>query len=235
MNMPAPKASPIRIMLLNDHPIVLWGLEQLIETQGSSMLVVAKTGHADEALGLLATTQPDVVVLSLDLHGEDAVALIEAFSVRSNARVLILTGSHDTTLHDSAILAGASGVILKSDAIETILKAIVKTSQGEIWLNRFATNRIFHELTHRKAPFSQDIEQDKLNCLTPREREIVAVIACDSGNCCKHIAEKLHISEHTLRNHLAAIYEKLGLSNRLQLFAYANMHGLTTTGTASHH
>lgn len=233
MNMPAPNAVPIRIMLINDHPIVLWGLEHLIETQPAVMRVVARTGRADEALELLATTQPDVVVLSLDLHGENGIELIVSFTARSDARILILTGSHDTDLHDSAILAGASGVILKSDAIETILKAIVKTYQGEIWLDRNATNRLLHELTHRNGPPAHDHEQEKMASLTAREREIVGEIACDAESCSKLIALKLHISEHTLRNHLAAIYEKLGLSSRLQLFAYANRHGLRNVRATS--
>lgn len=226
MSMPVPNAAPIRIMLVNDHPIVLWGLEHLIETQPAVMRVVARTGRAEEALELLATTQPDVVVLSLDLHGENGIALIVSFTACSDARILILTGSHDTDLHDGAILAGASGVILKSDAIETILKAIVKTYQGEIWLDRNSTNRLLHELTHRNGPPAHDHEQEKIASLTAREREIVGEIACDAESCSKLIALKLHISEHTLRNHLAAIYEKLGLSSRLQLFAYANRHGL---------
>jgi DNA-binding NarL/FixJ family response regulator len=146
----------------------------------------------------------------------------------SSARVLILTGVRDPAVHDKAILAGACGVVLKEDKAETILKAIERAYLGELWLDRAATGRIFVELSRRTVePPAQDIQKQRISSLTVRERQVVAEMASDAGATSRSVAERLNISEHTLRNHLTSIYEKLGLSSRLELWAYANEHGLT--------
>jgi DNA-binding NarL/FixJ family response regulator len=212
-------------MLIDNHPIVLWGLERLIETALSPMQVVAKAASASETLERLEAANPDVVLLDIDLSGEDGMLLIPLIK-HSGAKVLVLTGSRDTSLHDAAMLAGASGVIPKADATESILKAIQKIHEGEIWLDRGATHRIFQELSRKQDRPARDTEQARIESLTAREREIAIEIAATPESSCKRIAERLHISEHTLRNHLASIYEKLGLSSRLQLFAYAGKHRL---------
>ena len=112
----------------------------------------------------------------------------------------------------------------KGESAETILKAIRKVHEGEIWLDRTATGRIFLELSRNKANEALNPEQKKIASLTPRERQIVAEIGSDAAAGSKQIAERLHISEHTLRNHIASIYEKLEVSSRLELFAYAGKH-----------
>jgi two-component system, NarL family, nitrate/nitrite response regulator NarL len=142
--------------------------------------------------------------------------------------VLILTGMRDPAVHDKAILAGACGVVLKEDKAETILKAVERAYLGELWLDRAATGRIFVELSRRtSAPPVKDIQKARIASLTARERQIVTEMATDAGSTTRMVAERLCISEHTLRNHLTSIYEKLGVSSRLELWAYANEHGLT--------
>jgi DNA-binding NarL/FixJ family response regulator len=175
---------------------------------------------------LLDDVKPDIILLDLDLGGESGINSVQALIAKSGAKVLVLTGSRDASLHDSAVLAGAVGVVEKGEPAETILKAIQKVHEGEIWLDRTATGRIFLELSRSKSAGALNPEQRKIASLTPRERQIVAEIGSDAAASSRIIAERLHISEHTLRNHIASIYEKLEVSSRLELFAYAGRHGI---------
>lgn len=216
----------IRVMLVDDHRSVLWGLQRLIDGEMPRMAVVATAHDAEQALPLLALHEVDVVLLDLDLRGRSGVDLIPQVLARSRARVLVLTGSRDSALHDKAVLAGACGVISKEDPAETILKAIEKAYLGELWLDRTATGRIFVALSKHGNGLSSDPHNARIATLTARERQIVFEMASDAGATTRAVAKKLCISEHTLRNHLTSIYDKLGVSSRLELWAYANEHGL---------
>ncbi|MGH8650446.1 MAG: response regulator transcription factor, partial [Burkholderiales bacterium] len=101
-----------------------------------------------------------------------------------------------------------------------------------LWLDRVATGRIFLEFSRDKVVPSADPERTKIASLTDREREVVSIAATHAGANAKAIAEMLFISEHTLRNHLTSIYDKLQVANRLELFAYAHKHGLAKAFSA---
>ena len=213
-------------MLIDDHRSVLWGLEKLIDSESPRMQVVGTATNSIEAMNLLGTISPDVILIDLDLNGESGVSIIPNLMEKSNAKILVLTGSRDLSLHDNAMLVGARGVVGKGDTAETILKAIAMVYQGEIWIDRSATSRIFNALSHKKNNVSDDPEQQKIATLTRKERLTVAEIANDATASTKIIADRLCIGESTLRNHLTSIYAKLELSSRLELFVYANKHGI---------
>jgi DNA-binding NarL/FixJ family response regulator len=218
---------PIRVFVIDDHRSILWGLERLIESGAPRLRVVGTAVNCTEALKLLEAASPDVILLDIDLGDENGVQEIPKITAITNARILILTGMRDESLHDKAVLAGASGVVLKEASAETILTAIEKVNEGQLWLDRIATGRIFFEFSRENAAQAADPERAKIATLTEREREIVAVSATHAGANARSIAELLSISEHTLRNHLTSIYDKLDVANRLELFAYAHKHGLT--------
>lgn len=224
--------NPIKIILVDDHRSVLWGLDKLIEGEHPRMQVVGTATTLVEAMRLMGETSPDVIVMDIDLNGESGISAIPKIIAQSSAKVLMLTGSRDHSLHDAAILAGAKGVVEKGEDAVTILKAIEKIASGEIWLDRAATSRIFLELSIKRTAVARDPEQNKIASLTPRERQIVAEISSDAAANSRIISERLHISEHTLRNHLTSVYEKLELSSRLELFAYASKHNLTKQAVA---
>jgi len=211
--MSAQDSGPIRVFLIDDHRSILWGLERLIETGTPAMRVVGSATSYTEALELLDAAAPDVIVLDIDLGKESGLDAIPRLMAASAAKILVL--------------AGARGVVGKEASAETILTAIARVHEGQLWLDRAATGRIFVEFSRKGAPPPADPEQQKIESLTDREREIVAVTANNAGANAQAIAEKLHISEHTLRNHLTSIYGKLGVANRLELFAYAHQHNLT--------
>jgi two-component system nitrate/nitrite response regulator NarL len=217
----------IRVLLVNDLPIVAWGLERLIESQQPRLELAGTATSQDEALRLLGAAPADVIVVDLDGgYGAHGIADLRD---ASRAKVLALTASPDIRLRDSAVLAGASGILGKIEPVAVLLKAIEKIHAGELWIDRAATGRIFVELARRKAAENADPEQRKIALLTRREGRVVAEIARDASAIGRDIAQRLHISEHTLRNHLTSIYAKLGLGNRLELYAYANRHGMLET------
>ncbi len=218
----------IRILLIDDHRSVSWGLERLIESEGNDMTVVGSATNGSDALRLLDSVTADVILLDLDLGQESGLDLIPLLSAKSKARILVLTGLRDQLVHDKAILAGAKGVIEKTACAESILNAITKVHAGEMWIDRGATNRILLELS-RKESTSRDVcpEAQKMATLTDKERLVIVAITTQVGTTTKAISGSLFISESTLRNHLTSIYSKLGVASRLELFAYAGKHNLT--------
>jgi DNA-binding NarL/FixJ family response regulator len=221
-------ASTIRVFLIDDHRSILWGLEKLIETAKPAMQVVGSATSYVQALKLLPEAAPDVILLDLDLGEENGLHAIPQLLAASPAtKILVLTGLRDEAVHHSAVLAGARGVIEKEARAESILSAITKVNQGEIWLDRATTGKLLVEISRKMdGRNAVDSAGRKIAALTIREREIITVTVTNAGATAKTIAEKLRISEHTLRNHLTSIYEKLGVANRLELFAFAHEHKL---------
>lgn len=218
--------TPIRVMLVDDHRAVLWGLEKLIDGERPRMEVVGKATNCAEAFKLADIVRPDVIVLDIGLGEENGIDAIPELIQRSKANVLVLTGLRSSTVQDQAVLAGARGIVHKEDPAETILKAIEKIHSGEIWLDRVSTGRIFVALSKNGGPMRADPERTKIDALTAREREVISELVADPSSNYKKIADRLHITEHTVRNHLTNIYSKLGVINRLELFVFAQKHGL---------
>lgn len=225
--MSEPESGPIRVFLIDDHRSILWGLERLIESGTPGMQVVGSASSCADALKLVENAAPNVILLDIDLGSENGVAEIPKLIAKSPAKILVLTGLRDESTHDRAVLAGACGVVQKEASAETIISAIQKVHDGQLWLDRNATRRVFFEFSRENSAKSIDPERAKISALTNREREIVAIAANNAGANAKMIAQNLYISEHTLRNHLTSIYAKLDVANRLELFAYAHKHGLT--------
>lgn len=208
-------------------PLVAWGLERLVESAAPRL---ALAGSADSvAACLLSLPYQAADVLVLDLDGEDGIDSLADLHRQTNAKILVLSSSGNVTLHDSAVLAGARGVVDKREAAPTLLKAIEKVYEGEMWIDRNATSRIFLDLARKKAASAKDPEQQKIARLTRRERQTIAAMADDAAAPGKLVAERLHISERTLRNHLTSVYSKLGLTNRVELYAYAHRHGFSNS------
>jgi len=218
-------APPIRVVLVDDHRTVLRGLEWLINTE-PAMRVCGTATNLEDARRLCVEHKPHVLVLDLDLGAQSGAEAIPEFARLTS--VLILTGIRDATLHHAAVAAGARGVVPKEAEPDTILKAIRKVNDGEIWLDRVGMQKVF-SLLNSRATAAPRTDDPAVAALTPREREIIRLLSANAGAPAKRIASLLDISEHTLRNHLSSIYSKVGVANRLGLYEFAQKHRLATT------
>ena len=224
-----PRGGPIRVMLVEDHQTMLWGLERLIEGERPRMEVVGSARTGEDAVEKAARLLPDVILLDLDLGGTSAVDLLPALVGNRVSRVLVLTGERRTGILDAAVCNGARGIVGKDAPAEQVIKAIEKTYRGEIWLDRESMARMFGGLLEPAAPRRADPELEKQAMLTCRERKVIQAVVEHSDCLNKTLATHLFISEHTLRNHLSTIYQKLGVRTRLELYVYAVRHKLGPT------
>ncbi len=220
----AAEVQRIRVMLVDDHRSMLWGLTRLIETATETLELVGTACTINELLEKLSSTPVDVLILDLDLDGRDASKSLPAILAATGAQVLVLTGNRDPGIHESVVINGARGVVSKDEPAEVILRAIERVHMGEVWMNRALVGRVMLALTRRTQTQLRDPAAERIASLTPREKQIVVAIVHNCGAKGMVIAHKLSMSENTLRNHLSVIYEKLEVRNRLELFAFASEH-----------
>jgi DNA-binding NarL/FixJ family response regulator len=208
----------LRLLIVDDHVIVRDGLRMLIDSQ-PAMKVVGMAGNRAEALEQAKTQLPDLILLDLDLGNEDGLTFLsELRETAEKTRILILTGVTDPDVHRQAMRLGASGVVLKQHAAAILIKAIEKVHAGEVWLDRSTMGSLLREMT-KDGPDEEDPEDAKIDSLTARERQVIALIAEGLKN--KQIGDRLFISDTTVSHHLSSIFSKLGVSDRLELVIYA--------------
>jgi DNA-binding NarL/FixJ family response regulator len=215
----------IRVLIADDHKIIRDGLRELIGGH-QGMTVVGDASNGADALRLATNEHPDVVVLDLDLRDSSGLDLIlELLKIDSEIRIIILTGLRDVEKRDKAIELGARGIVLKDEGATELLTAIEKVMRpGEYWFEPGSAKRL---LDRRRARATPDPESEKITKLTPREREIIALVGEGLEN--REIAERLRpiVAEATVRNNLSVIYDKLAIQGgRLGLLVYAYKHGL---------
>ena len=216
----------IRVMLVDAHRLVLSGLQRLINDEKPTMAVVATAQSAEQAVELAHEAKPDVILIAAALVSKDDAAVVPNLINGSGTRVLVLSAAAGD-LHEAAIVRGACGIVRTDDAPEVLIKAIRKVQEGELWLDRSATGRLFVELSRQHKGLSAlDPNKRRVDSLTTREHEVVRTFVSRPGADNKTLANNLHMGEHTLRNHLTRIYDKLGVPNRVELYVFAQRHGL---------
>jgi two-component system, NarL family, nitrate/nitrite response regulator NarL len=214
--------APIRILLVDDHAVVREGVRMLIEGQDDLELVGEAWDRAGTAAAI-ARERPDLVLLDLDLGGENGLDLLREIGALSpETRILVFTGVRDRDVHQRAVQLGAQGIVSKEKAASVLLTAIRKVHSGEAWIDRTMVSSLLRDA--RQSRERSDPEAARIRSLTPRESEIVRLVA--QGNGTRRLAEQLGVSEKTVRNHLVSIYDKLDVSDRLELAIYAVRHGL---------
>src|SRR6476646_5399048 len=224
------KKATVRLLIADDHPIVRDGLKKLLQLE-DDFEVVGEASDGREVLEKVRELDPDVLLLDLRMPNLDGLATLQALQqVNKRTRVIILTASEDKNEFVQAMKLGCSGIVLKQTAPDLIVKSIRKVHAGEIWLDSHTTAAVMRQFaapgdviggtgagkTRERSPLSQ------------REREIVGLVAQGYKN--KEMAEKMFISEQTVKNHLHNIFDKLGVSDRLELALYAIHKGLHLNG-----
>jgi DNA-binding NarL/FixJ family response regulator len=224
-----PVAHPIGVLLVDDHQTMLWGLSRLIDGEQPRMHVVGTARCCADAVATTDDLAPDVIVLDLDLDGHCALDILPRLLSNEVSRVVVLTGEREQRTLDLAVLHGARGVMRKDASAQEVLEAIERVYHGELCVDAQTMGRVFSELTSAKKPPKADPDAARLASLTHKEREIVRIVVAGSGASNKALASKLFVTEHTLRNHLTSIYQKLDVTNRLELYVYAMKHQLDMT------
>jgi DNA-binding NarL/FixJ family response regulator len=213
----------IRIALADNHTLFRAGLCKLLAAE-PDFEVVAQCGGGPEVIGLVEQHAPDLLLSDFCMPGINGVELLQALQASSaSTRVLVLTANENQEELAQAMKAGASGVVLKSAETELLLQAIRKVAAGEVWLDGRITASVVKHLAGPRASGTGS-SQDQVGGLTPREREIAALVG--QGYKYREIAEMLSISEQTVKNHLRNMFHKLGVSDRLQLALFAIHHNL---------
>jgi two-component system nitrate/nitrite response regulator NarL len=224
--MATPATTLIRVLLVDDHAVVRAGLRMIIQSR-TGMAIVGEAGNRDEALALAASERPDIILLDLDLGGDSGMTLItDMTAAASEARVIILTGVRDPEVHRQAVLLGAMGIVRKEKAAEVLISAIERVHAGEAWLDPSLMAGVLSDMTRSSKGRKSDPEAEKIATLTNREREVIALVG--EGIKSKEIANRLFISETTVRHHLTSIFGKLGVADRVELLIYAYRHGLAS-------
>jgi DNA-binding NarL/FixJ family response regulator len=213
--------SVVRIVVADDHPIFREGLIKLLQTR-PELQVVGSAADGDDALRLVAELAPDLLLLDLAMPRMGGlVALRELRDRTTSARIILVTAAIDRTEIVTGLQLGAQGVVLKESASDVLFKSIRAVMAGHYWVGR---ERVTDLTAALRGLAASHPPTRKHFGLTPRELEIIGVILGGYSN--NDIATKFSISEKTVKHHLTNIFDKLGVSNRLELALFALHHHL---------
>ena len=216
---------PIRLLLVDSHALTRSAIGCLLSCL-HGIAVVGEAGTLVDGLTAAAESAPDVVLLHLRQESGLGVEAITALLLAAGpgARLLVVTDIVDAALRQRAVRLGAYGIVGTDQPAEALVKAIEKVHQGEVWMER----RLVADLINRTPPLP-DSDHARIGSLTPREREVVQLLCEGLRN--KQIADRLTVTDVTVRHHLTSVFSKLRVSDRLGLLLYASRHGLATTHT----
>lgn len=218
----------IRVLVADSHPVVGEGLSAILRAE-PDITIVGQARDGMDALELAVSADPDVILMELRLARMEGLVVLRSLAARSHrAKVILFTGSGAREEFVEAMKLGCAGILMKSSAPELIAKSIRKVSEGEIWLDANTTAAVMGEFarpaeTSSALGGSGQLQRGRAQ-LSEREREIIMLIAKGYKN--KEIAEAMFITEQTVKNHLHNVFDKLGVSDRLELALYAIHHGL---------
>jgi two-component system nitrate/nitrite response regulator NarL len=218
------ETEPIRIVILDSHALVRAGLRSLIDEQ-ASMKVVGEAGNLVDGLEAISSLHPDIVLFELNISDQLSTDMITQILLACDTtHPIIVTGINNPVIIQQLVENGAMGVVFKSQSPETLIKAIEKVNNGEVWLERSMIANVLSRLSRTNIPVKNNSEVENIDELSDREKEIVRLIGKGYKN--KRISSQLCISETTVRHHLTSIYNKLGVTDRLELLVYAHRFGL---------
>ncbi len=210
----------IRVLLCDDHELVRRGLHGLLSSE-LTLDVVGEASSGDEAVSMAAAQRPDVVVMDVRMPGRSGIeACRDIRSAREDTRVIMLTSFADDEALFTAIMAGASGYVLKNVRGTDLVDGIHQVARGQSLLDPAVTTRVLARLRGDMTPGPGEVGAD----LTSQERKVLNLVA--EGLTNRQIGERVHLAEKTVKNYVSNILMKLGLSRRAEVAAYmAKRHG----------
>lgn len=218
-------SQPFRVLIVDDHPLARKAIRSMLEPV-SDFYIVGEASSGEEAILLCGEVAPDVVLMDIHMSPMNGLEATRRIKQGYGAiRIVMLTVSDDVADLFTALQFGAQGYLLKNmdpDEWISYLRALLDDNSEAA---RGMADKLFQRF---RAPMAMPTDGPTPNMLTSREQEITAYVALGDNN--RQIAEKLLISEHTVKNHMKNILVKLGLENRVQLTAFAIKYGLTRKG-----
>jgi len=209
----------IRLVLADDHPLVLQALDGLFATE-DDMEVVALCRDGESALQAVRQFAPDVLLLDLSMPQLDGIAVLQSLQAEDPlTQVVVFTGNMDERRALECLRLGVSGVVLKESPPELLLQAIRRVASGELWLEKHSFSQAVSLMLRQ-----QNANRRLATLLTPREFEIL--LLAGQGRRNKEIAQELAVTEGTVKMHLHHVFEKLGLRGRSDLIRYAHQNAL---------
>jgi len=213
----------IRVLIADDHPIFRQGLRTILEAE-DGFVVVAEAADGNEAVRLARDFQPDVLLLDLAMPGVSGMeALAELAAAPTPVRTIMLTAAIEKAEIVKALQLGAAGVVLKSSSTDLLFKSIRSVMAGQHWIGRDAVSDLVQALRAQIGAVPEKPARERFG-LTRREIEITSSVVAGLSN--REIAQKLSLSEDTVKHHLTNIFNKMGASNRLELALFAVHHRL---------
>ncbi len=214
----------IRIVIADDHALFRAGLRMLLETE-ADLRVLAEAADGVEALDAVRTHHPDVLLLDLVMPRQPGLDVLRSLAdAGSSVRTIMLTAEIDNAQMIEALQLGAQGVVLKDSAPHLLFKGIRAVVSGEYWVGRERVTNLVQYLRSMNKPTATETPQPQKFGLTKRELQIIAAIV--GGYTNKDIAQQYSLSQDTVKHHLTNIFDKCGLSNRLELALFAVNHRL---------
>jgi DNA-binding NarL/FixJ family response regulator len=202
------------VVIVDDHPIVRAGMRTVL-TNTDDIRVVAEGARGADALRLVAEHRPDVLVLDVNLPDINGIEVTRRLRAQNlPIAILVLTAHHDRQTVFGLLETGATGYVLKDDALETLANAVRAVARGESWLSPEIANQVV-----RRAVGQTAAPEATANPLTPRETQVLRLLAQGLDNAA--IAHKLVLTTRTVQNHVSAIYDKLGVTSRTEAMWYA--------------
>ncbi len=213
--------APIRLLLVDDHPIFRESLRSLLDRQ-EDFQVVADAADGRAALAAVKQSKPDVVVMDISMPGMNGIdATQEIVSAQNAARVICLSIHRESGLVSAMLKAGASGYVLKSAAAHELPDAVRTVARGETYL----CTKVRGDLVEQHVDRQKTVRSEAFADLTPREREVLQLLA--EGHHTKSVAATLHISPKTVLVHRTSLMKKIGADGIVDLVRYAVRHGIT--------
>ncbi|MEJ2209793.1 MAG: response regulator transcription factor [Anaerolineae bacterium] len=216
----------LKLLIVDDHAIFREGLRALLDME-DDFVVVGEASRGDEAVAMVASDAPDVVLLDLHLpDGSGSDFCREILKASPDTRVLILSAYDDDQEISAALIAGASGYVLKTVGGERLAENIRSVDRGEVLLGPSVAAKVVSQLSRLREEAGR--QEEALEALTPREREVFFLASRGLKNA--EIADELYLSEKTIKTHLRNIYNKLNLASKAELRLFAVKMGLTADG-----
>jgi two-component system response regulator DegU len=218
----------INVIIVDDHPVVRTGMRTVLDA-APDIIVVAEGVNGSDALRLVNQHHPDVLVLDVNLPDLNGVEVTRQLHAQNTTTAILVLTVHDD---DQTVLGllenGATGYVLKDEALETLTSAVRATARGESWLSPVVARHVVQRAVGQTPPPSPT--ETIPHPLTPREIEVLCLLAQGLDNAT--IAQKLVVTKRTVQNHVSTIYGKLNITSRTEAALYAIRHGLVEVPSA---